>query len=68
MSCRGDMVEIENVEVTKETDKALLCKVEGVSVWIPKSQLCEDSEVKAEGDSGTLMVPAWVAEQKDIRG
>ena len=58
-------VEISGVEVMHETDKALLCEIQGEEVWIPKSQLGDESEVKQGGDSGTLVVTRWLAEQKD---
>lgn len=59
-----ESVSMEGVSCTKETEKALLCKVNGSEQWVPKSQICEDSEVNEEGDEGTLVVTAWIANQK----
>lgn len=66
MSCRSDIVEIEDVTVKKATDKALLVDTEMGEVWIPKSQLCEDSDELTEGAPGTLMIPQWLADEKGL--
>lgn len=66
---RYSPVDFEDVTVVRETEKALLCKSADFEVWIPKSQLHEDSEITAsstEGDSGTLIIPLWLAEDKDL--
>lgn len=65
---------IEVTEVLKDTGKALLVRVDeddpvhettdDGTVWVPQSQIHEDSEVYQEGDSGTLIVTRWIAEQK----
>lgn len=44
-----------------ETKKALLCKIEGKKIWIPKSQICEESDVYRVGDSGSIFIPLWLA-------
>ncbi len=59
-------VEIEDVEVKKETEKALLCLIDGKELWIPKSQIDDDSEVFEEGHYGTLIITQWIAEQKEL--
>jgi hypothetical protein len=51
----------------RDSGKALLCKIEeDVEVWIPKSQIDDDSEVYEEGHEGTLVIPLWLAEAKDL--
>jgi len=60
------IVELPDVEVVKATDMALLCLIEGDEHWIPKSQIHRTSEVKDEGDEGTLIIPLWLAEEKGI--
>lgn len=51
----------------RDSGKALLCKIEeDVEVWIPKSQIHDDSEVYEEGHEGTLVIPLWLAEAKDL--
>ena len=61
-----DPVEITDVTCTRETEKALLCVIEQEDVWIPKSQVTDDSEVYAKGHAGTLVVTAWIAKQKGL--
>ena len=57
-------VEIDDVTVEAETDLALLCSVEDKKHWIPKSVVHEDSEVQSEGDSGTIVIMRWFAEEQ----
>lgn len=59
-------VRVEGVVVTKETGMAILIEVQGKEAWIPKSQIDEDSEVKEEGDSGILIIPLWLADDKEL--
>lgn len=56
----------EFVEVIRATDDALLV-YDGCERWIPKSQICEESEINehsTEGESGTLVLPEWLAIDK----
>jgi hypothetical protein len=65
----GDLrmhTEVEDVLVKSETEKALLCIIEGEQMWIPKSQITDDSEVWKQGDEGTLVITEWLAEQKGL--
>ena len=60
---------IENVTILKKTDKALLCEIDDQQVWIPISQLHEDSTLNGESDEGELgdiVIPEWLAEEKDL--
>lgn len=59
-------VPFEDVTAEKETPDALLCNIEDKKVWIPKSQISDDSEVYSEGHEGTLIVSEWIAEQKGL--
>jgi hypothetical protein len=61
-----DKVRIEDVIVLKATDKALLCDINDDEIWIPQSQIDDDSEVFQEGDEGTLVISLWIAEQKGL--
>ena len=56
----------DDVVVKKETEAAILCEIEGELHWLPKSQICEDSEVTGEGDEGTLVITQWIAQQKGL--
>lgn len=62
-------VEIEDVTCIRETDKAILCKIEdedydGDDQWIPLSQVHDNSEVYQNGDEGKLIITKWIATQK----
>lgn len=59
-------VEFDDVTVKVDTPKALLCIIEGDEVWIPLSQISEDSEVYRYGSSGKLIVSRWIADQKGL--
>lgn len=52
----------------KSTDKAILVFSEedpiAGQVWIPQSQIHDDSEVYENGDEGTLVVNMWWAEKQ----
>ena len=47
-----------------ETEGGLLVKIKGETMWIPKSQVLDDSEVDARGDRGKLVVAMWYAEER----
>lgn len=64
-------MEIEDCTVLRETERAILVRseefdeIEGeIDVWIPKSQIDDDSEVYKLKTEGTLIVTEWFAEQK----
>lgn len=59
---------IDDVTCLKETANALLCAIDGEEVWIPKSQLSDDSEVFNDGEnsSGRLVISEWIAKQKGM--
>jgi hypothetical protein len=66
-----ETVEFEDVVVKAETPDALLCfigdSMASTEVWIPKSQIDDDSEVYDEGSSGgTLIVSEWIAVEKGL--
>ena len=60
-------VHIDFEEIVRETDKALLVRLDDVGeVWIPLSQIC-DPEDYQEGDrDGSMSISEWIAEQKGI--
>jgi hypothetical protein len=59
-------IEYFEAHCTRETEKALLCVINGEEVWIAKSQVHDDSEIEGEGDEGTLAIPTWLAEEKGL--
>ncbi len=59
-------VEVEVEIVVAATSKAILCRIHGENYWIPLSQIDTESEVMDRGDSGTLIIPRWLAEEKGL--
>lgn len=65
--------EHDNCQCTQQTEKALLVKMpkdRGANVpeemWMPVSQIEEDSDIQAKGDRGTLVTTEWIARQKGL--
>lgn len=63
--------EIEDCEVLRESDDAIevsFIEADGSvgCAWVPKSQICDESEVWETGDSGILVIPEWLAEEKGM--
>jgi hypothetical protein len=52
-----------DVTVKVETEKAILCVIDGDEHWIAKSQIDEDSEVYAKNTEGKLVITMWLAER-----
>ena len=65
---RFEPIEVSVDVVLAETDKAIGFKDPGDDelTWIPKSQICDESEVNEKGDSGTLVIPYWLAFDKGL--
>lgn len=61
-----DTVEYEHMMVERETDAAILVIIDKRDIWIPKSQIHETSEVRGDGDTGTLVITEWIAKQKGL--
>lgn len=64
----GDpVVRISGCSCVRETAKAMEVLIPDVgNTWIPYSQLSEDSEVKAVGDEGELVISEWLAKEKGL--
>lgn len=61
-----EYVSVEVDRVLVETDRAILCLIEGEKFWIPTSEIRDDSVVKREGDFGDLIIPEWLADDRGI--
>ena len=59
---------VQDCEVLKETDKAILVESPnlGEPLWVPQSQVHADSEVWREGDVGVLVISEWFAEKSGL--
>jgi hypothetical protein len=60
-------VSLYDVVVAVETELALLVRVPetGREAWVPRSVVCEGSEVRSLGDRGRLDVRVWWLEKGD---
>jgi hypothetical protein len=55
------------VVVEHETDAALLVDHGGgPAVWVPKSQLGDETDVEGKGDAGVVELPEWLAIEKGM--
>ena len=59
-------VTIKGVTSIGESGHAVLCLVDGREIWIPKSQIHDDSEVFADDQTGKLVISAWLAERERL--
>lgn len=71
MSDDEDKVKLGPGKAKHETEKALLVKLydhaERGELWIPKSQIDEDSEVFEKGNEGEVIVTRWWAQRNEFR-
>lgn len=58
-------VRIPDVTLIRSTANAGLYKIDGEEIWFPWSQVL-DGSVDTDGRSGDLLVPRWIAEEKDV--
>lgn len=66
MKDTDEQVEFEDSKVKAETDKAIKAWVDGRWLWVPKSQIADESEVYKAGTDGTLIVSRWWAEKEGL--
>lgn len=65
MSASG-YVHLEECEILRVSEKAMLLKWEGTQHWIPLTQIADADNYEA-GDKGvTVSITEWIAEQKGI--
>ncbi len=57
--------EIQDCKAIGATEKAVLVETpDHGKVWIPRSQIHDDSEVYEKGHDGSLVVTAWYARKQ----
>ena len=61
-----DEVAIDAEEIVAETPSVILARLEDRELWIPKSQISDNSEVYKNGHSGSLIVSPWYAEKNGL--
>jgi Ser-tRNA(Ala) deacylase AlaX len=61
-----EYVTFPTARCVRATSKAILVDVDGEEVWIPQSQVHDDSEVWRAGDEGKLVISEWIAKRKGL--
>lgn len=61
-----ETVTFDDVVCLAQTGAAILVLVENEEVWIPLSQVGEDSEVREKDDTGDLVITKWIAKKKGL--
>lgn len=59
-------ITFEDCECKAETTMAILVDLGSHEVWIPKSQISDDSEVWRKDDTGKLIITEWIAKKKGL--
>ena len=64
-------VELDDCLVISQTEKAIQVEIgdgpkTGEIVWIPQSQIDDDSEIWKKGDCGKLVISEWIANEKGL--
>jgi hypothetical protein len=49
-----------------DSDKAIMVRIAHHNVWIPKTQIHDDSDVHKAGTEGKLIISTWIAQEKGI--
>lgn len=61
MSTR-DAVTLADTEVLAATGTALVVRVRGKRVTVPRADLQRGTTIDRDGDRGTLVIPRWLAD------
>jgi len=60
---RNGTYSLEAEAIYESPDAVLVLDDNGEEVWVPQSQIHDDSEVWRRGDEGTLVVTDWFAKK-----
>ena len=59
-----DLVPFQDVRVIRSTAPALLCRIGGKSVWLPRGHI--SGKLWCTGDRGKLFIRRWVARDRHL--
>ena len=59
-----DLVSFEDVRVIRSTAPALLCRIGGKSVWLPRGHI--SGKLWCVGDRGKLFIRRWIARDRHL--
>lgn len=63
---RNELVEFKVTNVKAVTAMAMLCVIDDEEHWLPLSQI-EETDCEARGDSGFVLIPRWLADEKGLQ-
>lgn len=70
MGRNSEPTTIDDVTCDYETENAISIVIQDrggtTGMWIPKSQIHDDSEVYEAGTRGKLIIPEWLAVEKGL--
>ena len=62
----SNWVHLDDCDVLRTTEKAILVEYDGEEIWLPRSQV-SDGEQYEEGDTGvTISITEYIAREKGI--
>jgi hypothetical protein len=61
-----DFCVFDYVTVIAANKTSMLCEIDNEQVWIPRNQMLEGTDLEFKGDEGMLVIPSWLARQKDL--
>ena len=62
----SDYVHVEVEKIVKETDSALLCRIDGKEIWIPLSQIADSDDYREGDEDCEISITEWIAKQKGL--
>lgn len=62
----SNYIEIKNVRLLRQTEKAGLFEIDEAEVWIPWSQIENNDEDLKDGYYGRIYITEWIAEAKGL--
>ena len=64
MGDADDLVPFQDVRVIRSTPPALLCRIGGRSIWLPRGHI--SGKLWSTGDRGKLFIRRWVARERHL--
>ncbi len=58
----SERVSYPDAEVLTATNTALVVRVKGRRVTVPRGDIEQGTTIKQDGDRGTLVIPRWLAD------
>lgn len=60
----SNYVHVQVERIVKETDKALLCLIDGEEIWIPTSQIADSDDYREGDEDCEISVTSWFARKQ----